>query len=307
MATASTSGRRRAVDVAVVVAFVVCAVVSVVVNVNAQSDDPAADVVVAAVAEQLAAQTALVQPGDRVLVHPPWRDDVVDALIAGGVFPRGVGVSEAFTRLSDGPWPALVVVDVGGGPLPASISARREAQGAATFRSGDVQLFRLGADVAGAGLDVRSADVSVEVKGKRIRCPYNSQRARHVCPGLPQWMTVGDETMQVGGRSERCIWAHPISGGRVVVDYGAVDVSAGLDFAAALSDAAADNARGAAVDLDLVVDDVVAAHARVHHQRGFDRHRVDGRAGVVARVKVVVSTDNDGQRHTCFRLSPRKP
>ena len=54
----------------------------------------------------------------------------------------------------------------------------------------------------------------------------------------------------------------------------------------------------------LNIDGNDVAELRVHRQPGFVR-RVVAASGV-ARVKVTVSTDNDGQRHTCFRLAPRR-
>jgi hypothetical protein len=291
-------------DVVVIVAFVVCSAVSVVVAIDKSDDEDAA-----AVVDVVVKNSALIQPGDRVLIHPPWRDDVVSEAITRLRLPPGATVSEAFTRASDGPWPPLVVIAVGNAPLPKRIEERRLSLGVEVVAVGDTRIFRLPAAQNEGGLNIATAAVSVEATGRRVQCPWNAQRRRHVCPGLPQWMTVGEDTLQIGGRGERCFWSHPISGGRVVVDFGIIDVSAGLDFAAALSDGAVDNRSGAAVDFELIINDSVAARLKAHRRKGFQRASVDGsvagNGAPSARVKVVVSTDNDGQRHACFRLATR--
>jgi hypothetical protein len=246
---------------------------------------------------------ALVEPGDLVLVHPPWRDDVVAALRAPGAvnLPAGVVVTEAFTRRHGDPWPALVVLAEGVHTWPASVEARRRALGVDVTEVGGLRLFRLPGDTAPKGaVDVESARVRVERgDGSVVPCPWDAGRRRHVCRGLGPWMTVGQEAMQIAGRKADCIWSHPITGGRLVIDYGRVDVGTGLTFEAALSDVAAGNPEGAPVTFTVRIDDS-ARTVTVHRARGFAALPITGNG--VAHVVVEVATANDGQRHACHRF-----
>ncbi len=266
----------------------------------------------------------MVQPGDVVLVHPPWRDDVVTEARRGLALPPGALLTETFTRRHGDPWPAMVVVAEGVHPWPASLEARRIASGAAIVTDGDVRFFRLPAapgtrkppgPTASTTMTPTAPAIptapsvtptAVHVKdagGTRTECPWDARLRRHVCVGLAQWMTVGPDTLVIGGRREACTWSHPISGGELVVDFGKVDVSRGLRLQGALTDAAADNPDGAAVTLALVLDDqAIPSPVVLHHRHGFEQTFLPPRPGQ-ADVRLVVTTKNDGQRHTCFRLT----
>ena len=309
----TSSARLR--DVVVVAAFVLAVVITVVQPWCGRDRLRAADV-----ATIVSQHLSLIETGDLVLVHPPWRDDIVDAVRP--LLPPRQQVSEAFTRGHTDGWPALVVVAEGVQPWPASIEARRIEVGATVIEDGGVRFFRLpaaaaktttttavpakstaAAAVRGSLLDLSSARVSVvDDKGLTRSCLWSAQRARHLCAGLPEWMHVGDEDLVIAGRRQRCTWAHPITGGRVVIEHADIDSSAGLRLRAALSDAAADNADGAAVTFTL---DVGGAHRAltVQHARGFAEREIEPTAR--GPLTLTVTTPNDGQRHVCFQLVRR--
>jgi hypothetical protein len=296
--------RSPVVAAAILAVFVVAVVATIAQPLLAR--DVAADRFVTA----LAASRALVHPGDTVLVHPPWRDDVVAAVRAGGVVPASTTVTEAFAPRHGDPLPPLVVIADAAWTLPAVL---------ATVKPGDVVehdgviVFRLDggpstrADVADSadGADVARATVHVEAAdGNHVACPWDAARRRHVCTGLPEWMTVGDDTLVIGGQRERCTWAHPTTNGVVVVDFGTVPTArSGWRLSVALTDPAADNPAGAPVTATLVVDDDTSS-VTVQHERGFHDVVVAGGDRTNARVLVRLTTPNDGQRHTCFRLQP---
>jgi hypothetical protein len=248
---------------------------------------------------------ALTKPGDLVVIHPPWRDDIVAAVRAAHLLPADVFVTEAFTRRRSDPWPPIVVVAEGVHPWPASLEGRRRALGVEVVERDGVRLFRLPGDGAATPLVVLStADVRVQTsEGRELACPWDDRRRRHVCPGLGSWMTIGEETMQIDGRRELCTWSHPISGGRLRIDYGTVDVGNGRTFEAALSDVAVKNPQGAPVRFIVLVDDEPRA-LTVHRRRGFSRLELPGG---VHHLVVEVLTDHDGQRHACHRFGGASP
>lgn len=274
---------------------------------------------------------ALVQPGDLVLVHPPWRDDLADKLRPKlQRNTRGVDVTTAFTRPHGGDWPALLVVAEGVHPWPASIEDRREALQVDVVDvpvgdGGDVlRVFRLpaGADgpssndaQRGSDLPIEAASVTVRTAdGGTVACSWNAGRRRHVCAGLPEWMYVGDVQLTVGGSRQSCIWSHPITDGEVIVTWPARVVGPALQLSLALSDAAADNPTGAAVVAQLTVNakdgdgDTKNTALQVKGRRGFVTKRIPVRDPADAHsVRLVLTTPHDGQRHTCFRLQGVAP
>lgn len=256
------------------------------------------------VAAVVSRHAELVKPGDIVIVHPPWRDDIVAAVAPLLSWHM---VTEAFTRNHGDPWPALVVVAEGVHPWPAALEAERERQQAPIVDDNGVRFFRLAASDVSSPLQLAEARVSViDAAGTTTTCAWQAAQKAHRCPGLPAWMHVGDEDLPVDGRRQRCTWAHPASNGRVVIDYGVVDVSRGLRLEAALTDSAVRNQQAApvTVSVELEHDGARKVHdVTVHKKPGFVGTDVPA-SPAGTRVSVVVTTPNDGQRHTCFRLGP---
>jgi hypothetical protein len=164
--------------------------------------------------------------------------------------------------------------------------------------------------VAGGGLDVARATVRVLAAGAPVSCPWDAAQRRHSCRGLPSWMYVAEEALVVDGRRERCVWAHPRTGAALTIDFDDVSAPHGLRLQAALSDQAAQTPGGAPVTYVLTRADARAgapmaqelARVTVHARRGF----TDGVTGPLERgqLRLTVTTTNDRQRHTCFRLTP---
>jgi hypothetical protein len=91
--------------------------------------------------EAVASASALVRPGDVVLVHPPWREDVARALRTSAVLPRAALATTALAPRHGAPLPAVVVVSDGTAPLPRAWRALVEPVGAVAF--GGVTVKRL--------------------------------------------------------------------------------------------------------------------------------------------------------------------
>lgn len=252
------------------------------------------------------AKAGELRAGDTVLVHPPWRHDVVDAIDEAGVLPRGASATVALA-LPHGqdPGRVLLVVDPGAPPLPR---ARRRQLGALE-RVGAVevgwldgargdQALDLGAQIALAQVHVERAD------GSQVRCSYDDGRDRHVCRGLPDWMYVGPESVMVSGEPARCVWSHPITGGKVSVRFRAVRLGDALQFGHALSDGAAGAANGASVTAELFIDGERVGRAVRTNRRGWARQRFSVPSpGEAADVRLEITTANDGARHYCWTLT----
>lgn len=269
-------------------------------------------------AVRAATAAGLVKAGDVVLVHPPWRDDVVAALRAAaarstGVLPERARATTAFAPRHGEPLPPLVVVTDDGLPLPRSL--RRRVDDEQALRHGQVQVFRVedargdgGADARDLALALSDAHVEVRPPGGAapVVCAWNALQQRHSCPGLPEWMYVGVQELPVGGARTRCVWAHPIGGGVVSVRWPRPLLLDELRLELALTDGAADNARASAVDAELLVDDSSLAHlTKSPGRRGFSSVLVPvgPAARSAAALELRITTANDGQRHTCFRLT----
>lgn len=278
---------------AFVVVVFVCSLLFTLVQPLWSSVDAPAQAFVAA----LRVHQALVVPGDIVLVHPPWRDDVVMAIRAAGLVPDDIVVTEAFAPRHGEAWPRLVVVADASWPLPAAFRGRLAFAG---DHDSGVSVLTTIDSLSPTAFDIARATVTVTGGGEaEVQCRWNSQRRRHVCPGLPPWASVGPDTVLIEQREQACVWAHPMTDRTLVVDYGVVHVDNSVTLSLALTDAAAANPDGAAVMARLLVGDH-EGRVSAHHHQGFSTTRIEHTGAATLRVEL--TTRNDGQRHTCFRL-----
>lgn len=250
--------------------------------------------------------------GAVVLVHPPWRDDAVAAVRAASIFAEGVLVTSALSPRHGEPLPPLVILrDDGASPLPRAL--RRQVEDET-----DVGAVRIGivtGDVAprgapGAARDLSdglaSAEVEVERADSAVRCSWSPLARRQRCEGMPEWVHVGVEELPIGGRTERCTWAHPITDATLVVRFPQARLLGELDLELALTDGAADNTALAPVRAQLLVDGAPALDLeKPAGKRGFARASALTGGARDAAVELRLTTPNDGQRHTCFRLTTR--
>ena len=256
--------------------------------------------------EAARAAAARAPDGALVLVHPPWRDDAVRALRAASVFPPGTAITTALSPRHGEPLPALLVLrDSAAPPLPRALRRHIDAE----ERHGAVRVAALqpvAEDDTRRDLSdwLAQAEVSVKREGSTQSCAWSPLAQRHLCEGMPEWVHVGVENLPVGGRTERCTWAHPVTGAALTVRFPHVRLLGALELELALTDGAADNAALAPVRAELLVDGTPAASLDTRPgQRGFVRTAVTTGAPRDASVELRFTTPNDGQRHTCFRLT----
>lgn len=255
------------------------------------------------------AKAGELKAGDVVLVHPPWRDDVVTAVEEAGVLPKGAQATVALA-LPHGqdPGRVLLVRDPGAPSLPRA----RRRQASDLQRVGDVDVGWLtstkgeaaASDASDLGAQIALARVHVEKPdGSLVKCTFDDGRDRHICPGLSSWMYVGVESVMVGGDPSRCIWSHPITDGKVVVRYDDVSLGDELRFTHALSDTAASNARGAPVTAELFVDGKSLGKSVRTSATGWQKKTFRVPSPGRAAVTLEITTKNDGARHYCWKLS----
>lgn len=253
--------------------------------------------------------SSMLAPGDILLVHPPWRDDVVRALRANGAIPSRT-VTTALAPRHGEPLPAVVVVSDGSAPLPRALRERIDT----TEEHGALVLSRLLAraptskggarslldDLAQARVELRPLSGSAPV----IPCPWDPLRDRHSCAGMPEWLHVGIEELPVGGESVRCAWAHPKTDKLLAIHLPRARLLDSLELSLGLTDGSALNAAAAPVTALVRIGGVESAQLiRQPGTRGFAVQRISiAGAPRDADVDIEITTPDDGQRHACILL-----
>jgi hypothetical protein len=255
---------------------------------------------VEAYVEALRAHDAELKSGTRVLVHPPWRTDVLEALPK---LPAGVRATVALSAKHGAEPGRILILADKSQPLPRA--RERQAQ---LLAKGPVRAYLIttprpkGVLVLDDHID--QADVvAVEKSGERVECKWSEEASRHLCPGMPEWVWVGPRTVASGGESRRCLWSHPISGGQVITRFAARALPEGeLVLRHALKDRVARS--GDPVDATIKLDGKRLGKVTRDAKRGFKVHRLKLPSSDEPRsLEVVVETKNAGARHYCFTLS----
>lgn len=295
----------RSKAIALVSAFAASLLVVLVVPICARDRETDPEAFVRAMREPRA--RALLRAGDIVLVHPPWRDDVVRALRDEAPLPDGARVTAALAPRHGDPLPPLVVITDEGMPLPRALAHAIDET--ASVQVDRLRVFRLvstaGKDDDARDLTMSLSEARVEVRtrgGESVLCPWDAIAQRHSCPGLPEWMYVGMQELSIDGKRERCVWAHPTTSGSVSIFWERAPLRREVLLDVALTDTAADNRDGAPVNVELRLDgSSVGAVTTVPGRRGF-RSSPFPVPNVNGSLELVVTAEDDGQRHACFRL-----
>jgi len=120
-----------------------------------------------------------------------------------------------------------------------------------------------------------------------------------------EWNYVGPEIFEMAGEPRRVIWAHPVSGAVLTIDFDRVPLGRGLTFGAGFTPSAL--GRGAPVELTVEVDQRPLARRFFDASAEFSEERIDTQAlgAGLHRVTFKIATTDDRLRHFCFRAEAR--
>jgi hypothetical protein len=148
-------------------------------------------------------------------------------------------------------------------------------------------------------VSLRAGEVSTE-------CNLARNEGGHQCPGRPSWNHVGPAELRVSGSSWPCVWAHPVSGHELVLDFGRQQLAKAIEVEAALSDQAATTPRGASVMFSLVLDGQKAARWILPNSSGLKKWSVRTTPKTQS-VQLVITTGADARRHVGVNLRIVEP
>ena len=255
------------------------------------------------VAVQLLHQQADKEPGlDRViLVHPPWREDLQQALHKAMPKQRVV----LAPPVKQG-WPAgpLVIVRAGSTPGPLGLSdypVERSAQAGAL----DLQWFRSQNKTKKIGeksiifSHIKQIKAFFDAPAQRYLCDkYDAARQTYHCPGLPEWNHIGPQDMRINGQNQRMLWAHPHTGYKLNIELPLPAKPQVFDFVYGLADSAVAVPGGADIQLQLAVGNRILGEYVQENKMGLNHQRIkipDDASGGMLRI--IISCAKDGARH----------
>jgi len=163
---------------------------------------------------------------------------------------------------------------------------------------GEVALFDLASDLDRARMRIE--------RGGRITSECSAPRSEggKACPGEAEWLYLAPRTLAIAGQSGTCVWAHPTTGGTIVIELPAqpeppagralrIEVSAGL-----ADDAVRTTPDGAEVRTAIVQGGAMRAAVVVPNRIGW--FRASSEIAPNQPIELQVTTDRDGRRHHCL-------
>ncbi|MBA2663740.1 MAG: hypothetical protein H0U74_15745 [Bradymonadaceae bacterium] len=116
----------------------------------------------------------------------------------------------------------------------------------------------------------------------------------------PGWSYVGQAKVRVAGKSESCIWAHPLQDATIIVAYPSTQPTEGRKLV--LETALTDGSVGGGHPVDVRVSFGTKNITHVHPDRkGWTRKTIP-RSDDAAALTVEVSAAHTGRRHFCYRF-----
>ncbi len=154
--------------------------------------------------------------------------------------------------------------------------------------------------------DLGRARMRVERPAGTPRSSCTTPRAEggFSCPGEPEWLYLARRELRIGGRNTPCAWAHPTTGGAIVIELPAAPtpppgrrlelvVRGGL-----VDEAVTGTPDGAAVDTELRQSGRRLSVLTTPNALGWVERRQPIEGG--RPVELSVTTVRDGRRHFCL-------
>jgi hypothetical protein len=238
-------------------------------------------------------------PADFVVVWPPEQAAALSEL------PPALRAADAVPVESPGRrrYPRMFVIGPAGFDTPPELGGAEASRerfddieiGTFTYPRGDRVALDLRSDLA-------QARVELHMRAETITCDIRRPDGGWDCPGRPEWNHVAPTSLVAGGNDWPCVWAHPLTGSELVIDLGQQNLSDRVEIEAAMADEAVAMPNGASVKVLLEVDGAGTRRLIVPNRRGIVRASLRTDAGRRGRVRIVITTANDGRRHLGINL-----
>ena len=155
--------------------------------------------------------------------------------------------------------------------------------------------------------DLTAETMWVERSERRTACPVSRSEGGYRCPGEAEWLYIAPRVLRIGGSDKSCVWAHPTTGGTIVLRVPAMAApppghTLQLRIEAGIADDAVRSApNGAAVTTEVVAPDDGRSlgKLRVPNRIGWREETLQIEAGRPLELRV--TTARDGARHHCVR------
>jgi hypothetical protein len=245
------------------------------------------------------AVVALRKPGDWI-VHSP-------------IFsPKEIAALGDLSSRPDLPAPELrasrriVVIDYAPYPMygfgsPSEVKEIGDDVAIRVFEPGGsetVTLFDLYADIERAEQRIERPRGTVT-----SRCTAPRSEGGRSCPAEADWLYLAQRQLTVSGQNAPCVWAHPTTGGEIVISIPpASEPPPGrkleLQLSAALTDdAVSQTPDGASVRSEVEQNGKALGGVTVPNQKGWVRASIT--IEPKAAIEIRVTTARDGRRHHC--------
>lgn len=171
----------------------------------------------------------------------------------------------------------------------------------ASLGGGWRQIHLEGANPEGRRPVLSTAEVSIIDRETKERRPCPRIGLQKFTCDAPGWAGVEYRRPKVGGDRERCIWAHPLKGRTIAVDFGPIAPPdrGPYRLRTGLRDRIASGGGPVDVDVRFGSEELEFQHKSEKGWRVRDLPEIDE----PAPLRVEVSADRVGQRHFCFRIS----
>ena len=247
-----------------------------------------------------------VKPGDLVLVHPPWRHDVIQQLQKSHQDKAAYTLVLPAGAITSGQ--VFVLKDKNAPPLSKRILEMTTLKAIETVD--DIEIHSLKSTLTESGLNFLSmlpmAKVEVIKKnGVTTACRWQNTKRRFTCPGMPNWVYVGPHKMKSGKTQKSCIWSHPAKNATLKIAFPNPPPNSQIYFEHALSTNAVRSDNKSPVVAAIFADEAKIKKMSRGNQTGFAATTINLPSRPTQNLTLEITAKNDGARHYCFNLKAK--